>query len=127
MLDRDIIECNPKFKLGTISIERILCDLFFDKRDLEYASLADNATPYTCLHDIILILGKLEKGIQSIFDWFSENVLKANADKYHLIASSKIAVDIQICNIIVTSESRVTFLGLSIDNRFSFDYHDYHY
>ena len=38
---------------------------------------------------------KLEKRIQSMFDWFSENFLKANADKCHLIASSKVPVHIR--------------------------------
>ena len=49
-----------------------------------------------------------------MFDWFSGNFLKANADKRHLIASSKVPVEgtryqFQISNIKVTSESRVTF------------------
>ena len=58
-----------------------------------------------------------------MFDWFSENFLKANADKCHLIASSKVPVDIQISDIKVTSESRVKLLGIHIDNRLNFDYH----
>ena len=40
----------------------------------------------------IVVLEKLEEGIQNMFDWFSENFLKANADKCHLIASSKVCV-----------------------------------
>ena len=56
---------------------------------------------------MIPILKKLEKGIQSMFDWFSKTFLKANADKSHLIASSNVPVGIQISNIKVTSESRV--------------------
>ena len=40
----------------------------------------------------IVVLEKLEEGIQSMFDWFSENFLKGNADKCHLIASSKVCV-----------------------------------
>ena len=40
-------------------------------------------------------------------DCFSENFLKASADKCHLIASSKVPVDIQISDIKVISESRV--------------------
>ena len=70
---------------------------------------------------MIHILEKLEKGIQSMFDWFSENFLKANADKCHLIASSKVPVHIQISDIKVT-ESRVKLLGIHIDNRLNFDY-----
>ena len=58
-----------------------------------------------------------------MFDWFSENFLKANADKCHLIASSKVPVDIQISDIKVTSESKVKLLSIQIDNRLNFDYH----
>ena len=41
----------------------------------------------------------------------------------HLIASSKVSVDIQISDIKVTSESRVKLLGIYIDNNLNFDYH----
>ena len=58
-----------------------------------------------------------------MFDWFSENILKASAYKYHLITSSKVPVDIQISDIKVTRESRVKILGIYKDNRLNFDYH----
>ena len=76
-----------------------ICDLFFDVRDLEYPSFEEDATPYTCLPDMIPVLEKLEKGTQgtqSMFDWLSENLLKTIANKWHLIASSKVPIDIQI-------------------------------
>ena len=62
---------------------------------------------------MIHVLEKIEKGIQS----------KANADKCHLTASSKGQVDIQICDIKVTSKSRIKLLGIHRDNRLNFDYH----
>ena len=55
--------------------------------------------------------------------YFSENFLKANADKCYLIASSKVQVDIQISDIKVTSKTRVKPLGIRIDHRLNFDYH----
>ena len=64
--------------------------------DLEHTSFADDTTPYTCLRDMIPILEKLEKGIHSVLDWFSENFLKANADKCPLIVNSKVSVDIRL-------------------------------
>ena len=56
-----------------------------------------------------------------MLDWFSDNILKSNVDKCHLIAS-KVQVDIQISDTKVTSESRVKLLGIHIDNRLNFDY-----
>ena len=71
---------------------------------------------------MIPILEKLEKCILSMFDWLSEIFLKANVDKCHLIASSRVPIDIQISDIKVTSEFRVKLLGIHIDNRLNFDY-----
>ena len=71
---------------------------------------------------MIRILEKFEKAIQNMLDWFSDNILKSNVDKCHLIASSKVQVDIQISDTKVTSESRVKLLGIHIDNRLNFDY-----
>ena len=45
---------------------------FFEVRDVEHASFPDDITPYTCLPEMISILEKLEKGIQSILAWFLE-------------------------------------------------------
>ena len=104
--------------MGPFLLNADICDLFFEVRDLEYASFADDTTPHSYLPEMIL-----EKGIQSMFDWFSENFLKANTNKCHLTANSKVPADIQISNIKVTSESRVKFLGIHIDNRLNFDYH----
>ena len=108
--------------MGLLLFNAYICDLFFEVRDLEYASFADDTTLYSCLPEMTPILEKPEKGIQSMFDWLSENFLEANADKYHLIASSKVPVDIQISDIKVTSESRVKLLCFHIDSRLNFDY-----
>ena len=94
-----------------------ICDLLFEVREWEYVGFADGTTPHSCLPEMIPILEKLEKVIQSMFDWFSEIFLKASADKCHLIASSKVTVDIHISNIKITSEPRVNLLGINIDNR----------
>ena len=103
--------------MGPLLFNAYICGLFSEVRNLEYASFTDDITPYSCLPEMIPILEKLEKVIQSMFDWFSEIFLKASADKCHLIASSKVTVDIHISNIKITSEPRVNLLGIHIDNR----------
>ena len=72
---------------------------------------------------MISILGQLKRGIDKIFDWFKKNFLKGNADKCHLITSSKNHVGIKVSNITIMSEEKVKLLGIYIDNRPNFDYH----
>ena len=47
-----------------------ICDLFYDIDDLDFASFADDNTPYSCLSDMISVLGQFKGGIDKIFDWF---------------------------------------------------------
>ena len=52
-----------------------------------------------------------------------KNFLKGNADKCHLITSSKTPVGIEVANVTIMSEEKVKVLGIHIDNRLNFDYH----
>ena len=93
-----------------------ICDLFYNIDDLDFTSFADNNTPYSCLSDMISVLGKLEFGIDKIFDWFTKNFLKGNADKCHLISSSKTLVENEVSNITVTSEEKLKLSGIILVN-----------
>ena len=53
-----------------------ICDLFYDIDDLDFASFADDNAPYSCLSDMISVLGQLKGGIDKIFDWCKKNFLK---------------------------------------------------
>ena len=72
---------------------------------------------------MISVLGQLKGGIDKIFDWFKKTFLKGNADKCHLITSSKTPVGIEVSSITITSEEKVKLLGIHVDNRLNFDYH----
>ena len=108
--------------LGPLLFNTYICDLFYDIDDLDFASFADDNTPYSCLSDMISVLGQLKGGIDKIFDWFKKNFLKGNADKCHLITSSKTPVGIEVANMTIMSEEKVKLLGIHIDNRLNFDY-----
>ena len=66
--------------LGPLLFNVYICHLFFEVRNLECASSADDTTPYTFLPEMIPILEKLEKDIQSMLDWFLENFLYMLSD-----------------------------------------------
>ena len=57
--------------------------------------------------------------------WFSEHLLRANADKFYVVASLKISDIIRyysLFDIKVIKKSMVRFLGIIVDNRLNFDY-----
>ena len=109
--------------LGPLLFNAYICDLFYGIDDLDFASFANDNTPYSCLADMISVLGHFEGGIDKIFNWFKKKFLKGNDNKCHLITSSKTPVGIEVSNITIMSEEKVKLLGIHVDNRLNFDYH----
>ena len=103
--------------LGPLLFNAYICHLFYDIDDLDFASFADENTPCSCLLDMISVLGQLKGGIDKIF------CVKGNADKCHLITSSKTPVGIEVTNMTIMSEEKIKLLGTHIDNRLNFGYH----
>ena len=62
-----------------------ICDLFFDDIDIDLANYADDTTPYAYGLENEKVIKFLEKNINKLFDWFSDNFLKAKPDKCHLL------------------------------------------
>ena len=55
--------------------------------DIEFASFADDTTPYStkdCIDDVI---SSLTKASEDIFKWFSDNEMKVNPEKCKLIVA----------------------------------------
>ena len=47
----------------------------------------------------------------------------SNADKYHLLNSSKTAIDIHISDATVSNEKKVKLLGVNLEGGLNFDFH----
>ena len=67
-----------------------ICELFFKNSDIGIANYDDDDnTPYAFLSDLHSVIFKLQKTYERIFRWFNNNNLISNAEKSHLIVSSK--------------------------------------
>ena len=55
--------------------------------EADIMSYADDNTPYVCSENVGVTLEILEEVGKVLFEWFSNNLLKGNADKCHLILS----------------------------------------
>ena len=78
--------------LGPLLFNIFLCDLFLIMENTDIASYADDNTPYTTRNSIKEVIQKLENAAKVLFQWFSDNQMKANPDKSHFLSSSNCEV-----------------------------------
>ena len=82
--------------LGPLLFNIFLCDLFFIMKDTNFSSYADDNTPYRTEGTIEEIIKLLERDSMMLFKWFSDNQMKANISKYHLLVNKKDEVVINL-------------------------------
>ena len=102
--------------LGPLLSNIFLCDLFFIMNKTEFASYADDNTPYTSGQNIDNVIRSLENDSVRLFKWFSDNQMKANKDKCHLLLSNKERVTMKIGETEIKSSNCEKLLGIKIDN-----------
>ena len=96
---------------------------FLTIQNTDFASYAGDNTPYTtsaCVNDVV---DKLEKTANDMFNWFSENEMKANTDKCHLILNCSDRKQIKINNENIKSSNYEKLLGIQIDKKLTFHKH----
>ena len=76
--------------LGPLLFNIFLCDLFFVMNNVDFASYADDNTPYFIGKDLDDVISKLQNASKTLFQWFNDNQMKDNPDKCHFICSSSI-------------------------------------
>ena len=67
--------------------------------ETDFASYADDNTPYALGDNIDDIIKSLEDDSINLFKWFLDNQMKANSDKCHLITSKQSCINLKIGNI----------------------------
>ena len=65
-----------------------LSDPFLFNEDTDIANYADDNSLYACKSDMDFVIVQLEEDSKVLLEWVSNNVLKANPDKFHLLINS---------------------------------------
>ena len=89
----------------------------------EIASYVDDNTPYATGVCLEKTLPKVEKASNTLFKWFSNNYMVANADKCHLLTSTSKEVSVKIENEMIKKSLQEKLLGTVIDDRLTFESH----
>ena len=73
--------------LGPLLFNIHLCDMFYFLENTDIASYADDNTLYSAQKNRETVINTIETSSQVLFDWFSDNFMKANSGKSHLLMS----------------------------------------
>ena len=112
--------------LGPLLFNIFLCDLFLFLNDIPVANYADDNTPYCKGKGLKVsdVLIKLENAAETLLQWFKDNRMKANPDKYHLlINNTKKSFQIKIGNETVSNSKYEKLLGVKVDHELNFNEH----
>ena len=91
---------------------------------LDIANYADDNSPFACGKNIPSVISQLETDASALLKRISNNGLKANADKFHLLLSEKNQdLKIRIDTFDIKNSSTEKLLGITIDNKLTFDPH----
>ena len=110
--------------LGPLLFNIFINDILYFMNNTKITNYADDNTPYICDINIDIALNILESDGNTIFNWFAENFLKANANKSHLIVTKKPeGFSVTIGNDTISCSAEEKLLGIYIDYELKFENH----
>ena len=59
----------------------------------------------------------------TLFKWFSDNLMKSNADEFHLLVGTSNTINVKIGNIDKNNSTYEKLLGVKFDHKLTFDDH----
>ena len=109
--------------LGPLLFNIFLCELLFIINKTEFASYADDNTPYISDKNIDVVIRTLENDFVTRFKWLSNNQIKTTKDKCHLPLSNEERVTIKIGEPEMKSSNCEKLLEIKIDDKLTFNEH----
>ena len=79
------------------------------------ANYGDDTTSYSCSADITAGISELQVTSTKIFNWFSNNHMKVNSGKCHILLSAESPEIVSIDGIQITSSTEEIRLRIIID------------
>ena len=110
--------------LGPLFFNTYLLDLSMFCEDSDISNYADDNSPFFCNSSTEAVILQLVNDSKLPCEWFANNGLKANPDKFHLILNvnrNDIFIEIQQFKIFNSNAQKL--LGIKVDNKLSFNDH----
>ena len=107
--------------LGPLLFNIFLCNLFQFFPDVDIANYADDNTPHWSNRNLNKVLHDLERTSNTLFKWFTDNLLKAKPEKSHFLTNSIQEIQINIGEIAISKSKCEKLLGIHLDNKITFE------
>ena len=107
--------------LGPLVFNIFLCDLSLIMKKTSFASYAVDNTPYVRAENLDDVIKSLEKDSIHLFQWFSDNQMKANHDKCYPLVSGKNNVTIIANEFKIKKTECEKLLGIKVDCELKFE------
>ena len=109
--------------LGPLLFNIFLCDMFLILDDVDFASYADDNTPYVTGESVDQVTYRLENSAKTLFQWFRDNEMKSNASKCHFLLSKKETSFIEAEGNQIKNSQSEKLLGVTFEANLSFNLH----
>ena len=108
--------------LGPLLFNVFVNDIFWFSHRTKICNYADDTTIFTCHPDLDTIIKQLEEDSSVLVKWFSDNFLKLNDDKCHLMifGDKSTETTISIGNSRINESDYEKSLGVTFDKKLSF-------
>ena len=113
--------------LDPILFKFFINDIFYSVDFSTIYNYADGNTLSYAYYDLNNVISKVESDSQKMLDWFANNLMQANPDKFQALAIGKKTFKEQICFDLngskIKCKEHVKLLGVTIDYELNFDKH----
>ena len=109
--------------LGALLVNIFLCDMFLILKATYFTGYADKNIPLVVRDNIADVIKALEEIGGNFLNWFSNNQMKVNTDKCHLILNSQEPCTLKIGNLHINNSPSEKLLGITFDYKLKFNKH----
>ena len=109
--------------LGPPLFNIFLCDLFLSIENNYFTNYADDTTPYVIGNNPDEVVSELRDITEKLFIWSSQNEMKANLGKCHMLLSSAESLNFQISETVIHNSQSKKLLGVTFDKKLKFEKH----
>ena len=109
--------------LGPLVFNIFMFSMFLILKGTYFTGYADDNTPFVVRYNITDVIKALEELGESLVNWFTNNEMKLNPDKCHLLLNSQEPNAFEIDDLHISNSLSEELLGITLDCKLKFNKH----